>query len=140
MSISSFGEDEAGEIYVVALGGTVHRLINTNPPPPSTLIIRFAGVRHRVKREPLQPITVKQNGKKFEVVITGEGYDSNSVILVNGSALTTELQETATETPVLVGRLKRPMLLEPTALNIEFVNRDGARSNQIVLQVVAESN
>jgi len=138
MSISSFGEDEAGELYIVALGGTVHRLINTDPPPPSALSIRFAGVRHRVKRELLEPITVKQNGKKFELVITGEGYDSDSVILVNGSELTTELQETSTETPVLVGRLKRPMLLEPTTLNIEFVNRDGARSNKIVLQVIAE--
>jgi len=30
LSISSFGEDEAGEIYVVGLGGTVHRIINPN--------------------------------------------------------------------------------------------------------------
>ena len=33
LSISSFGEDEAGEIYVVGLGGTVHRVINPNGPP-----------------------------------------------------------------------------------------------------------
>jgi hypothetical protein len=33
LSISSFGEDEAGEIYVVGLGGTVHRIINPNAPP-----------------------------------------------------------------------------------------------------------
>ena len=138
MSISSFGEDEAGEIYVVAIGGTVQRLINTNPPPPSTLSIRTAGVRHRVKREILQPITVKQNGKKFEVVITGQGYNSDSVILVNGSALTTGLQSTETGESVLVGRLRRTMLLEPVALAVEFVNQNGARSNQIVLQVVAE--
>jgi hypothetical protein len=31
LSISSFGEDEAGEIYVVDLGGTVHRLTDPNP-------------------------------------------------------------------------------------------------------------
>jgi hypothetical protein len=31
--ISSFGEDEAGEIYVVGLGGTVHRIINPNASP-----------------------------------------------------------------------------------------------------------
>jgi glucose/sorbosone dehydrogenase len=30
VNISSFGEDEAGEIYVVGLGGTVHKLINTD--------------------------------------------------------------------------------------------------------------
>lgn len=34
LSISSFGEDEAGEVYVVNLGGTVHRL-STTPDPPA---------------------------------------------------------------------------------------------------------
>ncbi|MDQ3754701.1 MAG: PQQ-dependent sugar dehydrogenase [Acidobacteriota bacterium] len=29
LNISSFGEDEAGELYVVSLGGTVHRLTNS---------------------------------------------------------------------------------------------------------------
>jgi len=33
LSVSSFGEDEAGEIYVVGLGGTVHRLLNPQAPP-----------------------------------------------------------------------------------------------------------
>jgi glucose/arabinose dehydrogenase len=32
LSISSFGEDEAGEIYVVALGGSLHRLVNLDAP------------------------------------------------------------------------------------------------------------
>jgi glucose/arabinose dehydrogenase len=32
LSISSFGEDEAGELYVVGLGGTVDRLTATPPP------------------------------------------------------------------------------------------------------------
>lgn len=32
LSISSFGEDEAGEIYVVDLGGTLHRLVNLDAP------------------------------------------------------------------------------------------------------------
>jgi hypothetical protein len=36
LSISSFGEDEAGEIYVVGLGGTVDRIINPAAPPPSS--------------------------------------------------------------------------------------------------------
>lgn len=139
-NISSFGEDEAGEIYVVGLGGTIHRLINPNSTPPSPLSIRFAGVRRRSNRELLQPITVKNNGKKFEVVITGEGYVSKSVILVNGLELNTELQETEVEASVLVGRLRRYMLVDPVTLTVEFVNPDGARSNQIVLQVVPEGN
>ncbi|HET9528708.1 MAG TPA: PQQ-dependent sugar dehydrogenase, partial [Blastocatellia bacterium] len=31
-NIASFGEDEAGELYVVGLGGTLDRLVNTSPP------------------------------------------------------------------------------------------------------------
>jgi glucose/arabinose dehydrogenase len=34
LNISSFGEDEAGEIYVVGLGGTVGRIASAPPPPP----------------------------------------------------------------------------------------------------------
>jgi glucose/arabinose dehydrogenase len=36
-ALSSFGEDEAGEIYVVGLGGTVER-IETGPPSPTTVV------------------------------------------------------------------------------------------------------
>jgi hypothetical protein len=45
LSISSFGEDEAGEIYVVGLGGTVHRIINPNSPPsdPPTAAVALNG-------------------------------------------------------------------------------------------------
>jgi len=45
LSISSFGEDEAGEIYVVGLGGTVHRIINPNAPPsdPPTAAVALNG-------------------------------------------------------------------------------------------------
>ena len=32
LNISSFGEDESGEIYVVGLGGTVSRIVSTTPP------------------------------------------------------------------------------------------------------------
>jgi glucose/arabinose dehydrogenase len=38
LNLSSFGEDEAGEIYVVGLGGTVHRLANPSVPPESVAI------------------------------------------------------------------------------------------------------
>lgn len=34
LGISAFGEDESGEIYVVALGGSVSRIANPNPPTP----------------------------------------------------------------------------------------------------------
>jgi glucose/arabinose dehydrogenase len=35
MNISSFGEDETGEIYVLDLNGSVNRLVSTSPPPCS---------------------------------------------------------------------------------------------------------
>ncbi len=34
LNIASFGEDQAGEIYVVGLGGTVHRIAPAAPTPP----------------------------------------------------------------------------------------------------------
>lgn len=36
LNISSFGEDEDGEIYVAGLGGTVHRIVNPDAPPKPT--------------------------------------------------------------------------------------------------------
>jgi hypothetical protein len=39
LNISSFGEDEAGELYVVGLGGTVDRLTSSPPPPPCNYTI-----------------------------------------------------------------------------------------------------
>ena len=39
MNISSFGEDEQGEIYVVNLGGSVSRIVSATPPPTCTFAI-----------------------------------------------------------------------------------------------------
>lgn len=41
LNISSFGEDEAGEIYVVGLGGTVQRIVSTRPPPSLPAIFQL---------------------------------------------------------------------------------------------------
>jgi len=35
LNISSFGEDEAGELYVVGLNGSVFKIAPTGPPPPT---------------------------------------------------------------------------------------------------------
>jgi hypothetical protein len=34
LNISSFGEDESGELYVVGLGGTISKLVPGEPPAP----------------------------------------------------------------------------------------------------------
>ncbi|MEK6301579.1 MAG: PQQ-dependent sugar dehydrogenase [Acidobacteriota bacterium] len=140
MSISSFGEDEAGEIYVVDIEGTVNRLANPNPPPPpsDTLIIERALVRRRSNNEVLQPITVKSNGKKYEVVLFGSGFVEDSRIFVNGKKLSTHLENTVFETTILIGRLKMNMLAAPGPLVVEFENPNDARSNQFTLQVVPD--
>ncbi|MFY9571791.1 MAG: PQQ-dependent sugar dehydrogenase, partial [Blastocatellia bacterium] len=117
LNISSFGEDEAGEIYVVGLGGTVHRIARSSPPGP--LLMRQATVRRRSTGDALQPITVRGNGKKFEVVVVGSGYDADSVILVNGIELKTRLEPTPVEVEILIGRLRRDMLSEPGLLIVE---------------------
>jgi glucose/arabinose dehydrogenase len=36
-NISSFGQDESGEIYVVAIGGSLSRIVNPSPPPRHTI-------------------------------------------------------------------------------------------------------
>lgn len=136
LNISSFGEDEAGEIYVVGLSGTLSRIINPNPPPPATLLIELASLRNRSSLATFQPITVKNKGKKFEVVLVGTGYVQGSRIFVNGRTLKTRLEGSSPGTMVLVGRLKNDMLSQPGLLTVEFVNPDGMRSNGFTLQVV----
>ena len=39
LNITSYGEDEAGEVYVVGQGGTVQRIANTPAPPACTMQI-----------------------------------------------------------------------------------------------------
>ena len=39
LNITSFGEDEAGEIYVVGQNGTINRLTTSPPPPPCMYLI-----------------------------------------------------------------------------------------------------
>lgn len=138
LSISSFGEDESGELYVVNLGGTVHRITSSNstPPPSDTLVITAATIAHRVKLDVLAPVTVKVNGKKYEIVVQGRGFVAGSVILINGRAMkNTQLRETPTGTTVLVARLRQNTLAAPGTLTVEVVNPDGSRSNQLTLNV-----
>ncbi len=42
-NVSSFGEDEAGELYVVGLGGTVERIVSPTPITPRNTVADFDG-------------------------------------------------------------------------------------------------
>jgi glucose/arabinose dehydrogenase len=68
-SISSFGEDEAGELYVVSRGGTIFRLVNPTPTPTcatdvtSQLEARFSRFTYRpMLRRSVQTITLTNTG------------------------------------------------------------------------------
>ena len=141
MSISSFGEDQDGEVYVVGLEGTVRRFTNPNAVPPGSFGITSAFIRKRANGNPLVPLSVRPNGKKFEIVI----HESSSVpvpasqgaiVLVNGIEMNTEYATDTTGSPVFVARLRRPTLETPGTLTVEVLRANGARSNQLTLQVL----
>jgi len=140
LNIPSFGEDEDGEIYVVGLGGTIDRIVNLVAAPPLHLKIAF--VRRRFTLEALQLITVKGNGKKFEIVTVVDRFDlDGAVVMINGQVMNnTEQSFLETGDPTLVARLRRDTLAEPGPLVVEVVAANGTRSNSVVLQVVPGEN
>jgi hypothetical protein len=135
-SISSFGEDEAGEIYVVSLSGSVHRIANPSAPAPGSLRIDSVIVRRRSTKEPLEPVTTKSNGKKYEVLIRGEGFAPGAVVMVNGVAMSTK--EPGASGAEIRARLKRATLRNPGALTVELANPDGGVSNRVIIDVFDE--
>jgi hypothetical protein len=119
LNISSFGEDEAGELYVVGLGGAVYRIKNPTPPPPPSpdFQIGTALVRKRANGNVLQPVTVRPNGKKFEVVIAEMvaapvPQSVGASVQVNGAVLEASYTVNEIGMPIFVARLKRFMLAD----------------------------
>ena len=137
MNISSFGEDEAGEIYVVGLGGTIHRLVRASALEPLNLMNAF--VVRRSSGNVLNPIVTQGNGKRFDIVVVVDRFDrAGASILINGRKMKdTTPSDLDTGSPSLKARLRRSTLSEPGPLVIEVLTRDGVLSNQIVLQAVA---
>jgi glucose/arabinose dehydrogenase len=75
MNISSFGEDESAEIYVVGLGGTVHRIVNPNPPPRSTIGVHRPGgpvFFLRNTNTPGSPDLTVPLGAPGDIAVTGD--------------------------------------------------------------------
>lgn len=141
-SIPSFGEDEAGEIYVVGADGTIRRFGNLSDLPQA-FTITGAFVRRRSSGEVFAPVTVKKNAKKFEIVVSEEGVapvseSTGAVIAVNGVRLETAYTTNEAGAPVFVARLKHKMLKEPEALTVEVIRTNDTRSNKLVIQVVPQ--
>lgn len=137
LSISSFGEDEAGEIYVVGIGGTIHRLVKASASEPLNLINAF--VIRRSSGTVLNPIEIQGNGKRFDIVVVVDRFDrAGASILINGRKMKNTIpSELDVGSLTLKASLRRETLSEPGPLVIEVLTRDGVLSNQIVLQVVA---
>jgi glucose/arabinose dehydrogenase len=138
--IVSFGEDEAGEIYVVTLEGAVQRL-GIDAATPFT--ITRAIVRKRATGEVIEPLSVRPNGKKFEIVVfesasTPTPASADAKLVVNGKTLKTDYTTTAAGEPVFITQLKQFMLATPGPLTVEVVRADGSRSNTLTLQVAAQ--
>src|SRR5262249_39715575 len=132
LSISSFGEDEDGEIYVVGIGGTVQRFTNPNAMPPGSFQIGRAFIRRRSTGVVLDPITVQSNGKKYDIVVNQAMFSALSEgasVLVNGIALNTVSTINDVGQPIFVAKLKRPMLSTAGPLVVEVLRTDGSRSN-----------
>jgi len=141
MSISSFGEDEDGEIYVVGLEGTVRKFTNPNAVPPGSFGITSAFIRKRSAGIALDPLTVRPNGKKFEIVVNESSSvpvpaSQGAMVLVNGITMNTEYTTNIVEAPIFVARLRRPTLSTAGPLVVEVLRANGSRSNQLTLQLL----
>jgi glucose/arabinose dehydrogenase len=132
LQIDSFGEGDDGEIYVVGLGGTVHRIVRTLPAQPR-LRVTAVQVRKRSGGKVLQPVTAKPNGKKYDVIVEGTGFAAGAIVLVGGR----DLQTSAGPSPdtELVARLRGQMLAQPGPFVVEVLNPDGSRSNSFTIQI-----
>ena len=133
LSISSFGEDEAGEIYVADLSGAVYRIVNPNAADQVTARIDSVTVLRRTTGVELLPVTVKNNGKKYEIIVRGEGFAPGAVVFVGGREMNTRQGEIAGA--VLIARLRRGTIAQPGLLTVQVINPDNTRSNEVTLLV-----
>ncbi len=78
INISSFGEDEAGEMYVTHLGGTVYKVTAT----PDHLAPSAAS---------LSPPSAVKGDPGFTLTVDGSGFDPGSVVRWNGADRPTTL-------------------------------------------------
>jgi glucose/arabinose dehydrogenase len=76
LNVSSFGEDEAGEIYVVGLGGSVSRVLSTPDYAVPTV-------------SALSPGAAVAGDGPLTLTVTGTGFAPGSVVRWNGSSRAT---------------------------------------------------
>jgi hypothetical protein len=81
--ISSFGEDESGEIYVVGINGTVHRIVNPDAPSkPTSYFPRLATTSAVPEGQSEYTGFAVTNFGADSADLTFTAYDSNGSIIV----------------------------------------------------------
>lgn len=133
LSISSFGEDEAGELFVVSLSGTISRIVNPDAVEPAPVSISSFIVRKRASGVVIDPVTTRPNGKKFDIIVRGTGFQAGAVVLVNGVQMNTDPGAPPAEE--LIAKLRRPTLAVAGLFPVQVVNPDGGQSNVLMLRV-----
>lgn len=132
LRIVSLGEDDSGEIYVVGLNGTLDRIAQGSEQQPQ-IIVDSVEIRHRTKGNVLEPVTVKPNGRKYEIIIRGSGFGQGAEIFVGGRRMKT--RPGMSPDTELVARLRSQTLARPGPLTVSVANPDGARSDDFQIEI-----
>jgi hypothetical protein len=130
LNVVSFGQDDSREIYVVGLGGTIDRIAQSQPQ----LRIDSVEIRHYTKGDVLNPVTVKRNGKKYEVVISGTGFGPDTAVFVGSRKMKTRAGTSPDKQ--LVARLRPETLTRPGLLVITVANFEGVSSDDFHIEIL----
>ena len=104
LSISSFGEDEAGEVYVCDLGGAVYRIDGVPNPIPAV--------------STLQPNTVVAGDPDFTLTVNGSSFAPGATVQWNGADRpTTFISPTKVSAQIPASDLTVPGIVPVTVSN-----------------------
>jgi glucose/arabinose dehydrogenase len=114
LNISSFGEDEAGEVYVVGLGGTVDRMVNPDAPcafgvnPTSQVFGAAGGARRLLVTAPSGCAwTASTNSGSWDWIGISAGQSGNGSGTVNYFVLPNNTGSTRAGTLTIAGQTFR---------------------------------
>jgi glucose/arabinose dehydrogenase len=151
INISSFGEDEAGELYVVGLGGTVHRLVNscsytisptsrTSPASGETLTVNVTTQGGcgwaAVSNSGFITVTSGASGTgsgtaTLSVSSNGSGVPRIGTVFIAGQTLTITQPEVTPEVPTLQFSQATYQFSEGVERAVAVITRTGDRSGTV---------
>ena len=151
LRISSFGEDESGELYVVSLGGTVHRLVNscsytispatrTSPAGGETLTVNvttqggcgWAAVSNSGFMIVASGASGTGSGTvTLSVAPNGSGVPRTGTVFIAGQILTITQPEVTPEVPTLQFAQAAYEFAEGAGRAVAVVTRTGDRSGSV---------